>query len=46
MDVVRIACLITYTLSLGMAVWSKHKRDIYDEVWYIGLAIVFASLDI
>ena len=44
MDVIKIICVIAYALFLAMAIWSAHKKDIYGEIWYMGIAIVFANL--
>lgn len=44
MEIVKIVSVIAYALFLAMAIRSAHKRDIYGEIWYMGIAIVFANL--
>ena len=45
MNILKLICFAAYIICLLVAAWFKDKKDIYAEVWFMGLAIAFVVME-
>lgn len=44
MNILKLICFVAYIICFLAAGRFKGKKDIYEEIWYMGLAIAFVVM--